>query len=287
VPRAGWRHWRHGTLFGPVLDGTVIARDPRDAVSDGAVRDINLWLGSCRDEMPMFLRSTPPAAMIRVTEARIRAQFGDNSWARLLHHYRKTARADESPYEALLSDAMSQRPMQELAQLQSQAGGRVWLSRFDHAPRLEPFLLQGPAHGADNACLWAHLPEFIDRPVLKRAGGPMTLADIEVAARLQRASCALPRAAGPTLQQPSQPSLPTRGDLRSSIVRSASLSSTIPRGTRCGAPWSVSAAIDLISFRRIEGAREIDRRLGRLQPIELRGPVRSLAHLFDRLDQVG
>jgi para-nitrobenzyl esterase len=178
-------HTAHGTLFGPVLDGTVIARDPRDAVGDGAARDINLWLGSCRDEMAMFLRSTPPAAMIRVTEARIRAQFGDNGWARLLHHYRKTARADESPYEALLSDAMWHRPMQELAQLQSQAGGRVWLSRFDHAPRLEPFLSQGPTHGADNACLWAHLPDFIDRPVLMRAGGPMTLADIEVAARLQ------------------------------------------------------------------------------------------------------
>ncbi len=175
----------HGTLFGPVLDGTLIACDPREAVANGTVRAQNLWLGSCRDEMVMFLKSKPPAAMIRVTEARIRAQFGDAGWERLLACYRDTARADEDAYEALLSDAMWHRPLEELAQLQADAGGSVWLSRFDHAPQLAPFSAQGPTHGADNACLWAHLPAFLDRPVLKRAGGPMTLADIEVAARLQ------------------------------------------------------------------------------------------------------
>jgi len=178
-------HTAHGTLFGPVLDGTIIPCDPRQAIAEGAVRDQSLWLGSCRDEMAMFLRSSPPAAMIRVSEARIRAQFGDAGWNRLLTCYRDTSRADEDASEALLSDAMWHRPLEELAQLQHSAGGRVWLSRFDHAPRLEPFLSQGATHGADNACLWAHLPAFLDRPILKRAGGPMTLADIEVAARLQ------------------------------------------------------------------------------------------------------
>src|SRR5262249_26042261 len=50
-----------GTLFAPVLDGAVIPRDPADAIMAGALRDIPLWLGSCRDEMTMFLQSTPPA----------------------------------------------------------------------------------------------------------------------------------------------------------------------------------------------------------------------------------
>jgi para-nitrobenzyl esterase len=178
-------HTAHGTPFGPVLDGTIIPCDPRQAVASGAVRAQNLWLGSCRDEMVMFLRSSPPAAMIRVTEASLRARFGDSGWERLLGCYRETARAGEDAHEALLSDAMWHRPMEELAQLQDKGGGRVWLSRFDHAPSLEPFRSQGPTHGADNACLWAHLPDFLERPILKRAGGPMTLADIEVAARLQ------------------------------------------------------------------------------------------------------
>lgn len=174
-----------GTVFGPVLDGTVIPREPRDVFADGTLRDIPLWLGSCRDEMVMFLKSTPPAAMIRTTERQVRSAFGDAGWCRLLSYYRGTARLDEDPYEALLSDAFWHRPMADLARLHAAAGGAVWLSRFDHRPALEPFLSQGPTHGADNACLWAHLPEFIDRPILKRKGGPMTPADIEVAARFQ------------------------------------------------------------------------------------------------------
>lgn len=174
-----------GTVFGPVLDGSVIPREPRDVFADGTLRDIPLWLGSCRDEMAMFLKSTPPAAMIRTTERQVRTAFGDAGWERLLAYYRATARVDEDPYEALLSDAFWHRPMADLARLHAAAGGAVWLSRFDHRPALEPFLSQGPTHGADNACLWAHLPDFIDRPILKRKGGPMTPGDIDVAARFQ------------------------------------------------------------------------------------------------------
>ncbi|KGT81281.1 carboxylesterase [Bradyrhizobium japonicum] len=174
-----------GTVFGPVLDGTVIPREPREIFTDGTLRDIPLWLGSCRDEMVMFLKSNPPAAMIRTTERQVRAAFGDAGWCRLLSYYRATARLDEDPYEALLSDAFWHRPMADLARRHAAAGGAVWLSRFDHRPALEPFLSQGPTHGADNACLWAHLPDFIDRPILKRKGGPMTPADIDVAARFQ------------------------------------------------------------------------------------------------------
>ncbi|WP_298242432.1 carboxylesterase family protein [uncultured Bradyrhizobium sp.] len=174
-----------GTLFGPVLDGMVIPREPRDVFADGMLRDIPLWLGSCRDEMVMFLKSTPPAAMIRTTERQLRTSFGDAGWERLLSCYRATARPDEDPYEALLSDAFWHRPMADLARLHAAAGGAVWLSRFDHRPSLRPFLSQGPTHGADNACLWAHLPDFIDRPILKRKGGPMTPGDVEVAARFQ------------------------------------------------------------------------------------------------------
>ncbi|MDH2344703.1 carboxylesterase family protein [Bradyrhizobium sp. SSUT77] len=174
-----------GTVFGPVLDGSVIPREPRDVFADGNLCDIPLWLGSCRDEMVMFLKSTPPAAMIRTTERQVRAAFGDAGWGRLLSCYRATARADEDPYEALLSDAFWHRPIADLARLHAAAGGMVWLSRFDHRPALEPFLSQGPTHGADNACLWAHLPEFIDRPILKRKGGPMTPDDLDVAARFQ------------------------------------------------------------------------------------------------------
>jgi len=163
----------------------VIPREPRDVFAGGTLRDIPLWLGSCRDEMAMFLKRTPPAAMIRVTERNVRAAFGDAGWERLLAYYRATARTDEDPYEALLSDAFWHRPTADLARHHAAAGGAVWLSRFDHRPALEPFLSQGPTHGADNACLWAHLPDFIDRPILRRKGGPMSPDDIDVATRFQ------------------------------------------------------------------------------------------------------
>ena len=66
------------------------------------------------------------------------------------------------------------RPAVELAEAQAAAGGRAWLSRFDHAPGLTPYDALGPTHGADNACLWAPPPRFVERPLLARPGGPMT-----------------------------------------------------------------------------------------------------------------
>lgn len=174
-----------GTLFGPVLDGALIPRQPLDAIRGGATRDNELWLASCRDEMAMFLASTPPAPMIATTEAEIRHDFGDIGWDTLLACYQATAAAGEDPRQRLLTDALWHRPLEELAMAQVRAGGRAWLSRFDHRPALAPFTTLGATHGADNACLWAHIPAFVERPVLGRAGGPMTLADIEVTARLQ------------------------------------------------------------------------------------------------------
>jgi para-nitrobenzyl esterase len=176
-----------GTLFGPALDGRLITEIPIDRVRAGTIRGCELWLGSCRDEMTMFMRSSPPAAMIASTEARIRRDFGDAGWDKLLRIYTATARADEDPVQALLTDAMWQRPMADLAAAQTEAGGRAWVSRFDHQPALAPFTTLGPSHGADNACLWADIPDFIERPVLGRRGGPMTPADIEVTATLQAA----------------------------------------------------------------------------------------------------
>jgi para-nitrobenzyl esterase len=174
-----------GTLFAPVRDGAVIQHDPADAIAAGALRHIPLWLGSCRDEMTMFLKSVPQAPMIGAVARQIRADFGDAGWERLVACYRATARLDEDPLEALLSDAFWHRPLADLARHQCAAGGAVWLSRFDHRPDLAPFASQGPTHGADNACLWAHPPHFVERPILKRKGGVMTSADIDVAARLQ------------------------------------------------------------------------------------------------------
>ncbi|WP_158550693.1 carboxylesterase family protein [Geodermatophilus sp. TF02-6] len=168
-----------GVLFGPVVDGAVLPERPVDAVARGDLRATPLWLGSCRDEMALFLQGGADGAAA-VAHRRVgAAEFG-----RLLGVYTRTARPGEDPLQALLTDEMWVRPAWQLAEAQAAAGGRVWLSRFDHAPSLPPFDRLGPTHGADNACLWAHPPRFVERPLLARPAAGMDPADLAVTAAL-------------------------------------------------------------------------------------------------------
>jgi para-nitrobenzyl esterase len=61
------------------------------------------------------------------------------------------------------------------------------VSRWDHSPALAPYDRLGPTHGADNACLWAAPPRFVERPLLGRPGGEMTAVDREVTRALKGA----------------------------------------------------------------------------------------------------
>ena len=175
VARASRRQRLGGVVFGPVLDGRVVTAQPVDVLAAGERRDTALWLGSCRDEMTMFLRGGADDAA-----AVARSRVGAEAFDRLLGTYAATARSGEDPLQALLTDEMWVRPAIDLALAQTRAGGRAWLSRFDAAPSLPPFDTLGPTHGADNACLWAHPPRFVERPLLHRPGGPMSEADLAV-----------------------------------------------------------------------------------------------------------
>lgn len=176
----------------PVVDGVLLPSQPVDAVQSGAVRDIPLWLGWCRDEMAGFCRSDPLSPLVSAVESRVRRSVGEAGWEGLVSAYRSAARDGEDPREALLADVMWRHPAVELAEAQADAGGPVWMSRFDHTPSLPPFPRLGPSHGADNACLWAHVPAFVDRPLLGRPGGPMTDVDVEVTRDLHRSVLAGP-----------------------------------------------------------------------------------------------
>jgi para-nitrobenzyl esterase len=108
------------------------------------LREVELWVGTCRDEGAFFLPDAPAAEQAQLTERAWRA------------------------------------PADDLVAAHARAGGRGWSSRFDHVPALAPFTRLGATHGADNACLWAQPPHFPARPLLGRAGGPMAEADLEV-----------------------------------------------------------------------------------------------------------
>jgi para-nitrobenzyl esterase len=182
VARTATRRRLGGVVFGPVLDGAVLPAQPADVVASGALRDVPLWLGSCRDEMTMFLtRGADDATAVA------RDRVGSAAFDRLLAVYTATAPPGEDPLQALLTDEMWVRPVWDLAEAQAAAGGRAWVSRWDHTPGLPPYDVLGPTHGADNACLWAHPPRFVERPLLDRPGGTMGPADLSVTATLQAA----------------------------------------------------------------------------------------------------
>jgi para-nitrobenzyl esterase len=182
VGRAARRQRLGGVVFGPVVDGVVLPGRPEDAVASGALRDVALWFGSCRDEMSMFLRGGAEDAV-----AVARGRVGAARFDRLREVYAATSRPDEDAVQALLTDEMWVRPVVELAEAQSAAGGRAWLSRWDHTPGLPSFAVLGPTHGADNACLWAHPPRFVERPLLARPAAAMTAADLGVTGALHAA----------------------------------------------------------------------------------------------------
>jgi para-nitrobenzyl esterase len=173
VARGARRQRLGGVVFGPVLDGDVLPVQPADAIAAGALRDTALWFGSCRDEMTMLTRGGVDDA-VAVARSRVRSDRFDV----LRAVYAATARPDEDAVQALLTDEMWVRPVVAMALAQAGAGGRAWLSRWDHTPGLAPYDVLGPTHGADNACLWAHPPRFVERPLLARAGGEMTPADL-------------------------------------------------------------------------------------------------------------
>jgi para-nitrobenzyl esterase len=194
VGRTARRESLGGIFHGPVVDGAVLPVRPSEAIASGALQNTPLWFGSCRDEMSMFLQHGTEDAL-----AIARASVGDRALDGLLEVYRATAGPDEDPVQALLTDEMWVRPAAEMALAQHAAGGRAWLSRWDHAPSLPPFDVLGPTHGADNACLWAHPPRFVERPLLGRPGGEMTAADRSVTGTLHAAVLTMVRTGTPVV----------------------------------------------------------------------------------------
>ena len=113
-----------------------------------AVPGVPLWLQTCRDEMAMFRPELPTAEQARRTA----------EW-----------------WEGGVRDLAAAHP------------GPTWTGRFDHAPAVPPFGVLGPTHGADNACLWAHPPRFVERPLLGRPAAAMSAADHAVTEELHDA----------------------------------------------------------------------------------------------------
>jgi para-nitrobenzyl esterase len=135
----------------PVIDGSIIATQPIDAVCSGGVSDRPLIIGTVRDEYSMFLPFIAMCAGGPPDQAKdqyLHQTFGGRTQD-ILDRY-ATARPDRSIDQirvAVATDGNVRIPALAFADAYSEAGGTVFVYRFDFESPLDPSL--GAAHGLD------------------------------------------------------------------------------------------------------------------------------------------
>ncbi|MFD7326486.1 carboxylesterase/lipase family protein [Streptomyces sp. NPDC059875] len=130
-PSAGFLHY-DTVLYGPVLDGETVTRDPLDALADGAGRQIDLLVCHTTEEYRlMHTVGSMPSVTTEDGLARFAAAYGLPR--DLLAQYR--ALMPEAPvldvFLALAGDTVFAAHTVRLAEAHARAGGRTYLSRFD------------------------------------------------------------------------------------------------------------------------------------------------------------
>jgi para-nitrobenzyl esterase len=150
----GRRNLPGGRSRGVVLDGTVVAEHPHDALRRGAAHDIGLLIGANREEMRLF-QQTQADTFAPADESALLAEFERAGFAdppALYDAYRSRLSAEGSEDSlaevraAFLTEQIYREPATRMAEAQLAAGGRAWTTLFADAP-LGPAL--GAFHGAD------------------------------------------------------------------------------------------------------------------------------------------
>jgi para-nitrobenzyl esterase len=150
-----------GMLFMPVVDGDVLPRAPLDAVAEGAAREIELVVGTTREEMRLFALA---GLGERITDALLppvlAAQLAGEAAApaaaaeRLVAGYRRiaAARGDDASapalFYALQTDLGLRGPSIRLAEAQAAHQPRTWMYLFTWPSPLEGGEL-GACHALD------------------------------------------------------------------------------------------------------------------------------------------
>ncbi|UGQ13962.1 carboxylesterase family protein [Yinghuangia sp. ASG 101] len=152
-----------GRRWDIVLDGTIVERDPFEAVAAGAAAHIPLLIGANRDEFTIFAalgtNYTPRDESALLTQMSL---VGVRDPGRLLEAYRARIRSaaaqgsDSAPGNGtedlaalrtlFLADAVYRIPAAELARAQAAAGGRAYSYLFSGTPLGER---SGAYHGSD------------------------------------------------------------------------------------------------------------------------------------------
>jgi para-nitrobenzyl esterase len=165
----GRRNLPGGRSWGVVLDGTVVPRDPTEAVAAGCASSIGLLIGANRDEARLF-ESMQGEAYRPADETVLLAEMsraGVTEPAQLLAAYcSRDHDADLTRLRTMfLTDAIYRRPAARLAAAQIAAGGRAHVGLFAAEP-FGPDL--GACHAADVAFLFDFLPELTPENIAAR-----------------------------------------------------------------------------------------------------------------------
>ncbi len=165
--------WRQvsGLVFQPVRDGALLPEMPLEAVGRGAAGDVELMLGSNRDEYRLWLPSDPKAAALdepalarRLASAVPGRDARGRAWAeRALEAYR-AARAGRAPVDppalwfAIQSDRLVRAPTLRLAEAHAAHQPSTWLYEFTWAsPAMDGAL--GACHALEIPFVFGTLEE--------------------------------------------------------------------------------------------------------------------------------
>lgn len=129
--------------FGPVVDAATLPAIPSKAVADGAAKDVEIVIGTNRDEVKLFaaaMRREPidDAALLKDLRAAL-PRASDGEVKDLIEVYRASRKVKLLPddnldiLDAIASDVRFRVGSVRWAVNQRAAGGKVWLYLFTHA----------------------------------------------------------------------------------------------------------------------------------------------------------
>lgn len=162
--------------FNPVIDPAVLPATPIGAIAGGAAREIEIVIGTNRDEIKQFVAMTrrepiDDAQLLAEVRATL-PKAGASEAQEAIDLYRASRKAHQLPYDnldildAVVTDTRFRIPSIRLAQGQIAAGGKAWMYLFTH---------ESPARrGALGACHSVEMPFVfgtLDAPTQDRFAG--------------------------------------------------------------------------------------------------------------------
>ncbi len=214
----------------PTLDGELLDRQPLESIGQGAAANLELLIGTNREEWKLFaapalhLRAMGPTELERRTAALLEASGRLGSEARrAIRLYREAENGDLSPYEiwiALRSDEYFRIPALRLAEEQSRQGAGTFAYRFDFPTPALPDTL-GACHGIELPLVFGTLDHPLFRPLFLGSSDARRLSAAMREAWVTFAATGAPGAVGLPSWQPYEPA--RRGTLlldRDSALRS-------------------------------------------------------------------